>query len=139
MGPALSDVDQRWFVTAPGIWCPLLPPVLSYPRGSPGTEAKSRLHGLMDKIGHPMPIAMMGDVNQPLRATWALCRAKTSVFSLLSRRTGCGAAEMVMAVSLRLLFLMMTGVFGWLALLSCSDAAKDAERHCCVAARSGRA
>jgi hypothetical protein len=34
---------------------------------------------------------------------------------------------MIMAVSLRLLYLIMTRVFGWLALLSGSDAAKDAE------------
>jgi len=34
---------------------------------------------------------------------------------------------MMMAVSLRLFYLMMTGVFGWLALLSRGDAAKDAE------------
>ncbi len=34
---------------------------------------------------------------------------------------------MVMAVSFRLLFLMMTRVFGWLALLSGSGGAKDAE------------
>ncbi len=34
---------------------------------------------------------------------------------------------MVMAVSLRLLYLMLTGVFGWLAPLGRSDAAKDAE------------
>ncbi len=33
---------------------------------------------------------------------------------------------MMMAVSLRLLYLMMTGVFGGLALLSRSDAAEDA-------------
>ena len=34
---------------------------------------------------------------------------------------------MVMAVSFRLFYLMMSGVLGWFALLSCSDAARDAE------------
>ena len=66
-------------------------------------------------------------LHSPFSAVFPVCRAKTSVFGLLSPRTGCGAPEMIMAVSFRLLYLMMTRVFGWLALLSRSDGAKDAE------------